>query len=124
MNRSSKPRSRRNRHKILLDEDCFKKERFLQTNSLFNLKHIKHDFKLQGIADELVLLTAKKTNRIIVTYNGKDFKRLYKDLDKSTGLIICKQNMDIDRLDQKLCSLLHNKTKGRLYGYVNTIGEN
>jgi hypothetical protein len=52
------------------------RQRFPRLNSRFDLKHIRDDFSQLGLKDPVVYDLAAKRNRLIITFNGTDFKKL------------------------------------------------
>ena len=105
--------------KILLDEALPPRQRFLQTNKIFDVKHISHDLRLSGLADSVLYQLAKKIERLIVTTNVKDFKKLLKG--KETGIIGISMALKTKDIDKKLCSLLKKSSKGNLFGKITKI---
>ena len=105
--------------KLLLDEALSPRESFPQTNNIFNLKHIRDDFRQTGLADELVYKFAQETKRLIITPNTKDFRKLLKS--KDTGIIGISMALKTKDMDKKLCSLLKKSSKGDLFGKVTKI---
>ena len=101
--------------KLLLDEGLYPRNVLYRTNNRHNLKHIKHDLNKGGIPDKEVYKTAKKENRIIVTYNINDFKRIARQ-SNYTGIIGVTQALSPEQLDTKLNSLLSKSSKKSLYG--------
>src|SRR5947207_3217073 len=64
------------KHKLLLDENMPSRHYFPRLNHLFDVKHIAVDLKKGSIKDELVYEEAVKLHRLVVTFNGDDFKPL------------------------------------------------
>lgn len=60
--------------KLLLDENMPGRRTFETLDHLFDVKHIVLDLKKGCILDELVYQEAVKTQRLIVTFNGDDFR--------------------------------------------------
>jgi predicted nuclease of predicted toxin-antitoxin system len=108
------------RHKLLLDENFPVRTFFPKTNNLFDLKHITEDFKQVGLSDQEVYTLAIKHNRIIVTFNVKDFKPLAL-LSNKTGIIGVSTNMSIEQIDKKLTALLKKSTSTSLLGKTKLI---
>jgi tripartite-type tricarboxylate transporter receptor subunit TctC len=73
-------------------------------NQRFDVKHIKDDFKLIGLPDTAVHAVAVKMNRLIVTYNAKDFRPLAQTR-KETGVIGVSALMSYDHIDKKLATI-------------------
>ena len=105
--------------KLLFDEALQPRQAFPLTNHVFDLKHIKHDFKQGGLADELIYQFAKETKRLIVTPNTKDFRKLLRS--KDTGILGISMVLKTKNIDKKLCSLLKKSRKGDLFGKITKI---
>ncbi len=98
------------KHKLLLDEGFFYKKDLPLTNSIFDVKHIKADYKLEARPDPEVYEFAKEKKRILVTLNVKHFKPLA-SLSKLTGVIGVSDNISLEQLDKKLTALLNKSTE-------------
>lgn len=105
--------------KILLDEALPPREKFPQTNKIFDVKHLRHDLSLPGLADSVVYKIAQELGRLVVTSNIKDFRKLLQG--KKTGVIGVNMALRTEDIDKKLCSLLKKTSKGRLFGKVTKI---
>jgi predicted nuclease of predicted toxin-antitoxin system len=101
--------------KVLLDEGMHPASRFPRLNQRFDIKHIVADFKMAGITDKEVFNRAVKLNRLVVTFNDKDFKRLIGN-EKKSGVIGVSANLSVDQIDKKLTSLLMRSKKSDLFG--------
>src|SRR4051812_25359431 len=66
------------RHKLLLDEQLYARESYPRLNEYFDLKHVRNDLHLGSATDPRVEDVAKAHGRIVVTQNGKHFRRLVK----------------------------------------------
>lgn len=104
----------------MLDEGIPPRERFLQTNKHHNVRHIKHDFHYGGYTDEFVYQFASKQKRLLVTLNILDFKKLFSQNVKTTGIIALGHNLSYKEIDKKLCKLLTSTPK-KLYGNFTKI---
>src|SRR5258706_9748504 len=93
------------KHKLLFDENMFSRRKLPRLNAFFNIKHIKDDFHKSGISDTEVYEVAATAGRLIVTFNGDDFRPLVQK-DKAAGVIHVPANMPKDQIDKKLTSLL------------------
>ncbi|OGG22348.1 hypothetical protein A3D03_06645 [Candidatus Gottesmanbacteria bacterium RIFCSPHIGHO2_02_FULL_40_13] len=102
------------RYKLLLDENISPRSRFPILNSRHDVKHLVHDMKKSGISDLEVYILAKKTNRLIVTFNKKHFEKLA-GKSKKTGIIAVSTNVSDEQIDKKITSLLSRKKKKELY---------
>lgn len=108
------------KYKLLLDEGFLLRKRLPILNSRFDVKHINADLKKTGLPDKLVFGLGIKLQRIIVTFNDKDFRRLAKQ-SKRTGVIGVSTNLTADAIDKKLTSLLMKSPKSGLYGKFNYV---
>jgi predicted nuclease of predicted toxin-antitoxin system len=109
-------KKRFHKFKLLLDEALPPRQSFSFTNHDFDLKHINHDLKLPGLADEVIYKIAVELERIIITSNIKHFRQFLKG-DK-IGVIGVSMALKTEELDKKLCSLLKKSSKADLYGKV------
>lgn len=103
------------RHKLILDENLPTRENFPLLNNRFDLKHIADDYKQGGLPDFKVYKLAQKEERLLVTYNIKDFKELAA-ISITTGIIGVSPNLTLDQIDKKLTSLFTKATKKELLG--------
>ncbi len=106
--------------KLLLDENMPGRRAFATLNHLFDVKHIALDLKKDGIRDEAVYQEAVKTQRLIVTFNGDDF-RPFVAKSSETGIIAVSDNLATGRIDSKLVALLVRSTPHALYGKFTPI---
>lgn len=111
------------KHKLLLDEGIFPRQSLKRINSRYDIKHIKHDLHKGGITDKEVYAIASKQNRIVITYNIDDFKRLAQQ-NTSTGVIGVTQGLTPDKLDTKLNSLLSKSLEKSFYGKYTPLSHN
>src|SRR6266446_1696460 len=91
--------------KLLLDENMPPRQRFPRLNSRFDLKHIRDDLNQTGLKDPPVYALAGKLNRLIITFNGNDFKNMVAQ-STQTGVINLSTNLRNDQIDTKLTALL------------------
>ena len=108
------------RHKLLLDEGLYPRQYLKRTNSRYDVKHIKHDLNKGGIKDEEVYAIAVKEQRIVLTYNIDDFKKLATK-SKDSGVIGVTQGMSLEQLDKKLNALLSRSTAKSLYNKYTSL---
>ena len=70
-----------------------------------------------GIPDDEVLDFARVNNRIVVTFNRKDFIQLHKQNSNHSGIIVCTEDKDYrglaNRIDEAISSL-NNNTENQL----------
>jgi predicted nuclease of predicted toxin-antitoxin system len=103
------------KHKLLLDENMPNRVKLPRLNGIFDVKHIRDDMKFAGIKDSVVYDQAKKTKRILITFNGDDFKKLVLKAD-SIGVISVPATMPEDQIDKKLTSLFIKSTENTFKG--------
>ena len=109
--------------KLLLDENMPARRQFEQLNHLFDVKHIAVDLKKGSIKDELVYEEAVKLHRLVVTFNGDDFKPLAQK-SKETGIIAVSDNVPNEQIDKKLTALLIKSNANALQGkFTSLTGE-
>jgi predicted nuclease of predicted toxin-antitoxin system len=113
-------KKRFHKHKLLLDENMQPRKFFPRLNSLFDIKHISLDLKQRGLRDEHVYQFAAKAKRLLVTFNGDDFKDLSLTSNE-TGVISLSENLPLEQLDKKLTALLQRSNPKALYGKFTTI---
>lgn len=89
-------------------------------NARFDVKHIVTDYKQESIPDVAVYELAKKTGRLLVTHNVKDFIELSKQSTVS-GIIGISAKLSPERVDTKITALLRRSTPRGLYGKVTEI---
>ncbi len=80
------------KHKLLLDENMPSRLEFPRLNGLFDVKHIRDDLKSGGLSDPQVYDLAVKQQRLIVTFNAKDFRELATQ-SQETGIIGVSTNL-------------------------------
>lgn len=103
------------KHKLLLDENMPQRQVFPRLNELFDMKHIRDDFHQGGISDSEVYQLALQHQRLIVTYNAKDFKELALR-STQTGIIAISPSLPLHQIDTKLTALLVRRSIKALYG--------
>src|SRR3989338_10864505 len=97
------------KHKLLLDEGFYWRQSLPVTNSRFDVKHIAGDYKKTALTDPQVYDFAKRTGRILITFNIKDFKPLV-SVNKTVGVIGISANLTLEQIDKKLTALLTKST--------------
>ena len=108
------------KYKLLLDENMPARTKFPRLNSRHDLKHIRDHFHITGLLDPRVYALAQKEHRLILTFNGEDFKDLA-GKSKATGILFISDNLTNERIDTKLTALLSKSTPNALYGTFTTI---
>lgn len=99
------------------------RQRFPRLNSRFDVKHIRDDLNRSGLKDPPVYDLASKLNRLIITFNGDDFRKMVAK-SAETGVINISANLRYDQIDTKLTSLLTNSSPNVLYGkFTDLTGE-
>ena len=106
--------------KLLLDENMPARNKFEHLNHIFDVKHIAFDLGKGGLSDAEVYKEAAKTHRLIITFNGKDFKA-FATTSKETGILFVSQNIPDEQIDTKLVALLRKYTPNSLYGKFTTL---
>ena len=111
------------KHKVLLDENMPPRQRFPRLNNRFDVKHIREDINQAGLKDPPVYELAKTLNRLIITFNGDDFKKLVSQ-SAQTGVINVSTNLRNDQIDTKLTALLTKSSPNALFGkFADLTGE-
>lgn len=99
------------------------RQRFPRLNSRYDLKHIRDDFHLTGLLDPQVYEYARKEKRLILTFNGDDFRPLA-TRSADTGIIFLSNNLLNEHIDTKLTALLSKSTPNALFGkFTSLTGE-
>lgn len=112
-------RKKRKRFKLLLDEMCPPCSKLRNLNRLHDLKHIRHNYHLAGVEDEVVFKRAKLEKRILITKNIKNFKPF--KLGKNIGIIAISDKLLAKEIDKKLCSQFKYHSKNYFYGEIRRI---
>ena len=94
--------------------------KFPRVNSRHDLKHLRDDFHITGIADPQVYEFARKEGRLILTLNGEDYRELA-GKSRDTGIIFLSDNLTDERIDSKLNALLSKLTPNALFGKFTTV---
>ena len=109
--------------KLLLDENMPPRQRFPRLNSRYDVKHIRDDLNKTGLKDPSVYELAKTLNRLIITFNGDDFRKLVGQ-STQTGVINVSANLRNDLIDKKLTALLTKSSPTALFGkFTDLTGE-
>lgn len=108
------------KHKLLLDENFVVRSALPILNRRYDAKHIAADLKSAGLPDSKVFILASKENRLLITYNSKDFEELVKS-NSITGVIGISPNLSLAQIDKKLTALLNRSTKKSLIGKLTII---
>jgi len=103
------------KHKLLLDENMRPRTRFPRLNSRFDIRHIRDDFNLAGLADPAVYRLAVSEQRILVTLNEKDFLPLV-GTQRDKSVIGVSPHLTVEQIDTKLTALLVRSTPAKLAG--------
>src|SRR5258706_6925751 len=102
-------------HKILLDENMPNRSKLSRLNGIFHVLHIRDDLKKTGLKDPEVYELAKENKRILVTFNGDDFRKLVKETD-DVGVISIPATMPLEKIDRHLSSLFITSTENTFRG--------
>ncbi|GEM_PF-1846801 len=91
---------------FLLDEGMPPRKRLLRINkrSSFNIKHITHDYKRSGLADDKVLHIAEKEGRVLVTIDW-DFNKKRR-IQKKTAIVKIVGGLIAKDIDDLFCKLV------------------
>ena len=108
------------KHKLLLDENVAERTYFPLLNKRFDVKHIAMDLKLESLPDPKVFALAERENRLLITYNSKDFVRLVAG-STQTGIIGLSANLPPKQVDKKLTALLIKSGPKILFGKLTNI---
>lgn len=108
------------KHKLLLDENFYLRSSLPLLNRRFDVKHLSEDLKLSGLPDPKVYELARKEERLLVTYNVKDFSRLVSK-SADTGIVGVSANLSLAQIDKKLVALLTKSSKHTLFGKLTVI---
>lgn len=106
--------------KLLLDENMPARTYFERLNHLHDVKHIVIDLHISGLSDEKVYQEAARRHRLLVTFNGDDFRDL-SATSNSTGILYLSNHLSAEQIDTKLVALLLRNTPKSLYGKFTTI---
>jgi predicted nuclease of predicted toxin-antitoxin system len=111
------------KHKILLDENFPSRLELPRLNGFFDVKHVRDDLKQGGLPDPDVYQLAIKLERVLVTFNAKDFKQLIERMG-GYGVIGVSTHLTKEQIDKKLTSLLMHSTPKALEGnFTSLTGE-
>lgn len=94
------------KHKLLLDENMPPRDRLRRLNQHFDVKHVRDDLKHGEIEDAEVYQLATSQDRIVITFNGPDFRVLVGKLHNDPGAIHVPANWRNAQVDTKLTPLL------------------
>ena|SRR2546423_14342507 len=108
------------KYKLLLDENMPSRLKFPRVNSRHDLRHLRDDFHITGIDDPHVYAFARKQRRLILTFNGDDYRELA-GKSRDTGIIFLSDNVTNERIDTKLTALLSKHAPNSLYGKFTTL---
>ncbi len=110
------------KHKLLFDENMPQRQMFPRLNELFDVKHVRDDLHSGGFPDPQVYELAAKLNRLLVTYNIKDFKALATQ-SQGTGIIGVAAHLPLHQIDTKLTALLIRSSEKALLGKYTALSE-
>lgn len=100
--------------KLLLDEGMPPRRHLHNLNQYCDTRHIKQDFRLGGKSDELVYKVACEEERILVTFNIKDFRSLLQT--GGASIIGLSANLTNHQIDSKLTSLVKQLRPAQFHG--------
>lgn len=93
---------------------------FPELNNLFDVKHITEDYHQVGLSDPQVFKYAVRLERIIITFNFKDFKNLVETSNK-TGVVGISSRLPINIIDKKLMAFFRKATPKSMLGKLTVI---
>ncbi len=111
--------TRQKRYRLLLDEMLPRRNKFPQINNYHDVRHLVHDLRKGGSSDRQVVITAKKHNRIVVTKNIKDFRKLGKTY--CVDIIGVTETTQPEKLDNLIMAKLRKKKQKRMSGLFTKI---
>lgn len=116
--RQNKTIRKSHKPKLLLDEGLPPRLRLHQLNQNYNynVKHIKNDLDFGGLGDEEVYKIASKQNRILVTFNIKDFRLILNK--EGSSIIAVSTRLSTEQIDIKLCSFLREIQPSQFLGKI------
>lgn len=94
------------KHKVLLDENMPARRLLKRLNQHFDVKHIRDDLRHGALDDPDVYQLATTQGRIVVTFNGRDFRSLVGALHNDPGVIDVPDGWTASHIDTKLTTLL------------------
>lgn len=109
------------KHKLLLDENMPPRSEFPRLNHHFDVKHIRDDLRHGEIGDPDVYQLATAQGRIVVTFNGRDFRSLVGTLPHDPGVIDAPASWRNAQLDTKLTALLMGHGPKYFAGHYRTL---
>jgi predicted nuclease of predicted toxin-antitoxin system len=98
-------RKRFYKHKLLIDENMYPRQKFPRLNEHFDVKHIVHDLNRDGASDMAVYELAVSQRRIILTQNKKHFQKLV-GTKQDAGCIAIPPHWTSIQIDTRLTSIL------------------
>lgn len=101
--------------KLLLDEGLPPRAHFRELNNYCDVKHVKHDYRLGGVVDDIVYSTAQRYGRVLVTFNPNDFKSFI--TDRSVTVIGLSMKLTDEEIDTKLTSLIRTLKSSHFKGH-------
>ncbi|HTE22597.1 MAG TPA: DUF5615 family PIN-like protein [Candidatus Limnocylindria bacterium] len=116
---AKRPRAGSVKPKFLLDEGLPPRQRLKSCNQTWNMKHIASDYKLGGASDKTVYALASDENRIVITFNGKDFKKLV--TPRSPSVIDVSHKVPPGKLDSLIHKSIVNMQPGDLLDKVVSV---
>lgn len=110
---------RQRRYKLLLDEMFPRRESFPVLNKTHDVRHIVHDLRKSGAKDEAVLGIAKKSGRILVTKNIKNFQQKCKAY--RVDVFGVTEAIPFEELDKAIMGRLRRREGTRMVGRFTKI---
>jgi hypothetical protein len=92
-------------------------------NELFDVKHIRDDLNAAGLTDPRVHALVAKLQRLVVTYNSRDFRALALQ-SQERGVIGVSPHLPLHQVDPELAALLMRSSEKALQGkFTSLTGE-
>ena len=91
---------------MLLDEHMLSRRLLNQLNHHFDVKHVRDDLRHGELGDPDVYQLAATQGRIVVTFNGRDFRSLVGTIPNDPGVIDVPMGWSEVQIDTKLMALL------------------
>lgn len=109
------------KHKLLFDTNMPPRINLPRLNEHFDVKHVQDDFKHGELEDPEVFQLAVAQGRIVITFNGSDFRSLAGSLPGDAGVIDAPARWPNAQLDTKLTALLMRHGSTYFAGQYRTL---
>jgi len=109
------------KHKVLLDENMPSRRLLKRLNHHFDVKHIRDDLRRGALDDAGIYQLAATQDRIVVTFNGRDFRPLVGTVPMDPGVIDLPMGWNEAQIDTKLTALLMRHGAAYFAGHYRTL---